>query len=123
MWHTYVMLTDLESVFRNLKSELGLRPVYHHKEERVSGHIFITLIAYHLVQTLLIQLKSQGCHDSWQMIRRAMKNQQRMTVILKREDGKTIHLRKATKADPQQSGLYKKLGISAQPGGVKKTLV
>ena len=123
LWRTYVMLTDLESVFRSLKSELGLRPVYHHKEERVSGHIFITLIAYHLVQTLRVQLKSQGCHDSWQTIRRSMENQQRMTVILKREDGKTIHLRKATKADPQQSAVYKMLGISAQPGGVKKTLV
>ena len=40
-----------------------------------------------------------------------------------REDGKTIHLRKATKADPQQSTLYNLLGISAQPGGNKKTLI
>ena len=46
---TYTMLTDLESVFRSLKSELGLRPIYHHKEARVNSHIFITLIAYHLV--------------------------------------------------------------------------
>ncbi len=123
LWRTYTMLTDLESVFRSLKSELGLRPVYHHKEERVNGHIFITIIAYHLVQTLRVQLKSQGCHDSWQTIRRKMENQQRITVTLQREDGKTIHLRKATKADPQQSIIYNMLGISAQPGGVKKTLV
>jgi transposase len=68
LWRTYTMLTDLESVFRSLKSELGLRPIYHHKEERVNGHIFITLIAYHLVQTLRVQLKAQDCHDSWQTI-------------------------------------------------------
>lgn len=123
LWHTYTMLTDLESVFRSLKSELGLRPIYHHKEERVNGHIFITLIAYHLVQTLRVQLKSQDCHDSWQTIRRKMENQQRITVTLQREDGKTIHLRKATKADPQQSTLYNLLGISAQPGGIKRTLI
>ncbi|MCP4272321.1 MAG: transposase, partial [Gammaproteobacteria bacterium] len=123
LWRTYVMLTDLESVFRSLKSELGLRPVYHHKEERVSGHIFITLMAYHLVQSLRIQLKSQGCHDSWQTIQRTMENQQRMTVTLKCEDGKTIHLRKATKADPEHSNLYQILGITAQPGGVKRTLI
>jgi transposase len=49
LWRAYTMLTDLESVFRSLKSELGLRPIYHHKEERVNGHIFITLIAYPLV--------------------------------------------------------------------------
>jgi len=123
LWHTYTMLTDLEGVFRSLKSELGLRPIYHHKEERVNGHIFITLLAYHLVQTLRVQLKSEGCHDSWQTIRRKMENQQRLTVLLQREDGKTIHLRKATKADPQQSMIYNLLGISAQPGGIKKTLV
>ena len=123
LWRTYTMLTDLESVFRSLKSELGLRPIYHHKEERVNGHIFITLIAYHLVQTLRVQLKAQGCHDSWQTIRRKVENQQRITVTLQREDGKTIHLRKATKADPQQSTLYNLLGISAQPGGIKRTLI
>ena len=95
----------------------------HHKEKRVSGHIFITLVAYHLVQTLRYQLKAKGVHDSWQTIRRTMENQQRITVILQREDGKTIHLRKASKAEPQQSIIYKMLGISAQPGGIKKTLV
>ena len=123
LWHTYTMLTDLESVFRSLKSELGLRPVYHQKEKRVSGHIFITLMAYHLVQTLRYQLKAKGIHDSWQTIRRTMENQQRITVILQRKDGKTLHLRKATKAEPQQSILYNMLGISTQPGGIKRTLV
>jgi len=121
LWETYTMLTDLESVFRSLKSELGLRPVYHHKEERVNGHIFITLCAYHLVQTLRSQLKAQGIHDSWQTIRRKMENQQRITVVLKREDGKTIHLRKATRAEPQQKEIYDALGISAQPGKNQKT--
>jgi transposase len=123
LWRTYTMLTDLEAVFRSLKSELGLRPIFHHKEERVSGHIFITLIAYHLVQTLRCQLKAKNINDSWQTIRRKMENQQRVTVILQREDGKTIHLRKATKAEPQQSVIYKALGISAYPGGVEKTVV
>ena len=40
-WRTYTMLTDLEAVFRSLKSELGLRPIYHPREDRVEGHLFI----------------------------------------------------------------------------------
>jgi hypothetical protein len=48
-WRTYIMLTDLEAVFRSLKSELGLRPVFHHKESRVDGHLFITVLAYPFV--------------------------------------------------------------------------
>jgi transposase len=43
------MLTDLEAVFRSFKSELGLYPVYHHKEIRVDGHLFIFVLAYQIV--------------------------------------------------------------------------
>ncbi len=123
LWKTYTMLTDLEAVFRSLKNELGMRPVYHHQEKRVNGHIFITLIAYHLVQTLRAQLKEQGIHDSWQTLRAKMENQQRVTVVLKRDDGVTVHVRKASRAEPQQKEIYDALNISAQPGAVQKTLV
>ena len=116
LWKTYIMLTDLEAVFRSLKSELGMRPVYHHKEERVSGHIFITLIAYHLVHTLRLQLKAKGIHDSWQTLRHKMENQQRVTVTLQCEDGRTVHLRKATHAEPEQKQIYDALGITSQAG-------
>ena len=123
LWNTYTTLTDLEAVFRSLKSELGLRPIYHHKEKRVNGHLFITLIAYHLVQTLRCQLKAKGIHDSWQTLRTKMENQQRVTLMLRRDDGKTIHLRKATRAEPHQKEIYDALGLSAQPGQTQKTLV
>jgi hypothetical protein len=39
-WQRYTLLTDLEAVFRSLKSDLGLRPVFHSKEERAEGHLF-----------------------------------------------------------------------------------
>lgn len=123
LWKTYTMLTDLEAVFRSLKSELGMRPIYHHKEERVSGHIFITLLAYHLVHTLRTQLKTQGIHDSWQSLRRTMENQQRVTVMLQCEDGKTVHLRKTTRAEPGQKKIYDALGVITQPGGSQKTFI
>ncbi len=123
LWKTYTMLTDLEAVFRSLKSELGMRPVFHRKQDRVSGHIFITLIAYHLVQTLRAQLKKQDIHDSWQTVRAKMENQQRVTVVLKQEDGSTLHLRKATRAEPLQKEIYEALGISSQPGTSQLTRV
>ena len=52
LWRTYTTLTDVEAVFRALKSELGLRPIYHHKPRRADGHLFITVIAYQLVQVI-----------------------------------------------------------------------
>ena len=69
LWRTYTMLTDLESVFRSLKSELGLRPIYHHKEDRAEGHLFITVLAYQAVQLLRRKLKEHGFNGSWNSLR------------------------------------------------------
>lgn len=52
LWHTYVVLTDLEAVLRSLKSELGLRPIFRHKPERSAGHLFFTVLAYQFVQII-----------------------------------------------------------------------
>lgn len=123
LWHTYTMLTDLEAVFRSLKSELGLRPVFHHNTERVSGHLFISVLAYHLVHTLRFQLKACGTHLSWESVRQALAGQVRITVELKREDGKTVHVRKASRPEPRQQVIYDALGISDRPGKTEKTIL
>ena len=123
LWHTYTMLTDLEAVFRSLKSELGLRPVFHHKTDRVSGHLFISVLSYHLVHTIRLQLKACGIHWSWEGIRRQLEGQDRVTVELKRDDGKTVHVRKATRPEPRQQVIYDALGISDRPGKTEKTII
>jgi transposase len=122
LWRTYTMLTDLEAVFRCLKSELGLRPIFHRKTDRVSGHLFISVLAYHLVHTIRFQLKAAGIHLSWEGIRRELAGQDRVTVTLKRADGKTVHIRKATRAEPRQQIIYDALGISDRPGRTEKTI-
>ena len=58
LWRTYTTLTDVEAVFRSLKSELGLRPIYHHKPRRADGHLFLTVIAYQLVQVIRTRLRA-----------------------------------------------------------------
>ncbi len=65
LWHTYTMLTDLDAVFRSLKSELGIRTVYHHVTERVTGLLFISILAYHLLHNILYQLKRSQIKSSW----------------------------------------------------------
>ena len=117
------MLTEIEATFRSLKTELGLRPVYHQKEERVTGHLFITLLAYHLVHTLRYQLKQQGIHLSWNSIRHIMSTQQRITITLPTDDHKTIHLRTTTKAEMRQKQIYDALGIKPDLIGKYKTII
>jgi len=123
LWRTYTMLTDLEAVFRSLKSELGLRPVFHHKQQRVGGHLFISLLAYHLVHSIRLQLKADGIDLSWEGIRRVLGGQQRVTVELKRADGTTVHVRRATRAEPRQLRVYDALGIDPRPGRTEITLI
>lgn len=123
LWHTYTMLTDLESVFRSLKSELGLRPIFHHKEERTEGHLFITVLAYQFVQVIRRKLKSHGNKLVWASLRNILSVQQRVTATFKQKDGRTLNIRKSTRAESDLQDIYKVLGISATPGGIKKLVV
>jgi len=123
LWQTYTMLTDLESVFRSLKSELGLRPVYHHKEERAEGHLFITVLAYQAVQVIRNKLKLKGIHLSWDSLRKILSRQQLVTASFTQADGRSLHVRKSTTASPQLREIYDALTISASPGGTKKLIV
>ena len=123
LWRTYTMLTDLEAVFRSLKSELGMRPVYHHKEERAEGHLFITVLAYQAVQLLRHKLKAKDINGSWNTLRNTLSVQQRITATFKQRDGRTLHVRKSTLAEPKLKAIYTALGIPAQPLGVRKLIV
>ena len=120
LWRTYTMLTDLESVFRSLKSELGLRPVYHSTEERSDGHLFITVLAYQAVQVLRTKLKKADIHDNWASLRETMSVQRRVTASFQQRDGRTLNVRKSTLAEPDLMKIYRALGVSPTPGGTKK---
>jgi transposase len=123
LWQTYSTLTDVESVFRSFKGELGLRPVFHQNENRADGHLFITVLAYQCVQVIRKTLKAHGINDSWTSLRNTLSVQQRITASMQRSDGRTIHVRKATKPEPALTRIYNALGISTAPGGIKKLVV
>ena len=123
LWRTYIMLTELESVFRSLKTDLGLRPVFHRIDRRVEGHLFISVLAYHFVHTLRLQLKAQGVNDSWNTLRQAMATQRRVTVTLQRRDGRVVHVRKATRPKPRHQTLGSILKLDPNPGRTHRVLV
>jgi hypothetical protein len=122
LWQSYTMLTDLEAVFRGLKSDLGLRPVFHHNERRTEGHLFITVLAYQLVQAIRRRLKERGQTMSWTGLREILSVQQRVTASFRQRDGRTLHVRKATAAEPALRKIYQDLAIDAAPGGVQRYL-
>ncbi len=86
LWRTCFTLTDLEAVFRSLKSELGLRPIFHHKPIRADGYPFISVIVYQLVQPIRRRLREVGEPASWNTIRRILEGQQRIKARVSHTD-------------------------------------
>lgn len=122
IWRTYTMLNDLESVFRSLKYDLGMRPIYHRQEGRCDGHIFITVLAYQAVQVIRRQLKEHGINSSWTSLREILNQQHRITATFKQRNGKTLHIRQSTKPEEELSHIYKALNITSSPGGLQKVV-
>ncbi len=123
LWKTYTMLTDLEAVFRSLKSELGLRPIHHQIADRVSGHLFITVLAYHLVHTIRYRLKQDKNHSSWSTIRKLLSTHSRVTASMQCKNGSTVHVRKSVRPDQKQQEIYSALGLKGYPGYTVKTTI
>lgn len=123
LWRTYATLTDVEAVFRSLKSELGLRPVCHRKQARAEGHLFITVLAYPLVQVLRAALRGKGVDGGWNTLRNILDGQQRVTATFRCADDRALHVRKATRAEPALREIYDALGIDPRPGGTRKTTI
>ena len=121
-WNIYTMLTEVEAAFRSLKTELGFRPVFHQKEARVDGHLFISLLAYHLLHTIRYQLKANHISTSWQGIRELLSTQMRITTTMMREDGKKLSIRKTALPTPEQLEIYTALGIDTTPGEAEKSI-
>ena len=123
LWKTYTTLTDLEAVFKSLKSELGLRPIFHQKQSRVDGHLFITLLAYSVIHTIRYKLKKEGINYSWGTIRDILSNRARVTTSMKCKDGSMLYIRQSTELTEEQKEIYDVLKINHQAGEVTRTYV
>ena len=119
----FTMLLDLEDAFRSMKSELGLRPIYHQREYRCDGHLFITVLAYHVLHTIRLKLKLHGITHSWSTIRRILDTHQRVTTSMKRSDGKMLYIRKTAKPEECHVMIYDALGLPHRPGKTSKTIL
>jgi transposase len=123
LWALYNTLRSVEDAFRFMKSSLGLRPVYHQKEHRVDGHLWITVLAYHLIQNCLYQLAKQEINYHWETVRAIVGSRVRVTTQAKTNDGKTLYHRSTTKAEGEQVKIYQALGLSPQILKAQKTIL
>jgi len=122
IWHFYMMLTTMENAFRDLKTYLGLRPVNHQKEMRVDGHIFITILAYHLLHSIEYTLRQHGCRSRWATIKRLVSTHRYSTIQLPTVAGPVLNIRKPGITEGIHQEIYNTLDVDWKRLPIKKIL-
>jgi hypothetical protein len=123
IWDIYNTIREIESTFRCLKTDLDLRPVYHHKDESTMAHLHLGLLAYTLVNTLRHQLKSKSINYSWQEIVRIGNTQKLVTTTVQNIHQQIIEIRKCSDPDQKITEIYKALNYKFYPFRRKKFVV
>lgn len=122
LWDIYNTIREVESTFRSLKTDLKIRPVYHQKDDRIESHIYLTILAYQLVNTIRYMLKHKGINLDWSNIVRVMSTQKLQTIIIP-TDKKNIYLRKPSVPIAQVKQIYKATGCNDTQKPIKKYVV
>ena len=120
LWSLYMMLIDLEDSFRCLKSDLLLQPNHHQTEARMDAHMFIVVLAYHLLSSIRFRLKKSDSSMRWKTIRDQLTSHVRVTTSMRNKEGQQIYVRNSTEPEPFHRLIYNALGISLAPLPAKK---
>ena len=120
-WRFYMLLTRAENSFRSMKSPLLMRPIHHQREERVETHIFLSVLAYHLLVAIEKTLLDQGVYTSWVTVRETLRTHQVCTVVPPADGGSVLRIRRASTPEPQHVELYELLGVPTKTVTPRKT--
>ena len=122
LWDIYNTIREVESTFRCLKTDLQMRPVYHQNDQRIEAHLYLTILAYQLVNTIRHMLEKNNIRYDWQNILRIMSTQTVQTIKIP-TDKKNIHLRKPAKPIKEVQDIYKATGCIDTQRSIKKYVV
>ena len=99
LWRRYIQLTEAEWAFRITKDELAIRPIWHHKEDRVKAHILVCFLGYVLWKTLQLWQRRAGLGDSPRTVLEEMARIQSADVVLPLDSGPDLRLRCVVRPD------------------------
>ena len=117
LWKRYIQLTEAEWAFRIAKDELEIRPIWHHKEDRVQAHILVCFLAYVLWKTLTGWMGNSGLGDAPRTLLEELAKIKSGDVVLQARSqqggsARSITLRCVTEPDEPQAALLRRLGLS-----------
>ena len=117
LWDRYVQLTQVEAAFKTMKSELGLRPIYHQVEQRVEAHILVAFLAYCLTVTLRQRLQALAPGLTPKAVLEKLAAIQMLDVCFPTTDGRWLIMPRYTQPSPEQQILLHtlKLNLPSQP--------
>jgi anthranilate/para-aminobenzoate synthase component II len=113
-WRIYASLTRAENAFRCMKSPLCERPIFHHLEHRVESHIFLCILAYHLLVAIETTLLRQEIHTSWATIRDLLATHEIATIVLPTDQNGVLRIRRSATPEPDHRVLYEALGVPTE---------
>lgn len=120
IWQTYTTLTQIEATFRILKSDLSLRPIYHQNDHNIEAHLFLGILAYHLVAIITHKLKQAGITHRWPAIVEIMDSQKIITTTFTDRNGQRRYIRQCSRPTVKAREIYDALGLKHQPFTRKK---
>jgi len=115
LWEYYIQLTEIEQAFKELKTDLAIRPVYHQQDERIEAHIFVAFLAYCLQVTLKNRLRPLAPGLTPRAVLDTFAAMQMVDVYLPTTDGRHLILSRYTEPERDQQILLQQLGLRLPP--------
>ena len=115
-------LAEIERTFRSLKSELGVRPVWHRIDDRIAAHLFLSVLAYHAVQIIRNQFKKEELRSSWGTLQRELNQWHRISTVLPKDPQQAILLKQDQDLNPLRKQIARILGLQTHRFATKKRI-
>ena len=112
LWKQYIVLTEIEQAFKEMKQDLSIRPVYHQKDDRIEAHIFVSFLAYCLQVTLKQRAKTKAPGLTPRAILEKFKAVQMIDVHLPTTDGRVLILPRYTQPEKELQLLLHQLSLA-----------
>jgi transposase len=112
LWQQYILQTHVEQAFKELKSDLSIRPIRHHLEERVEAHVFIAFMSYCLQMTLRQKLRHSAPGLTSRAALESLSKIKMLDVYIPTADHRTIHLQRYTQPEMEHKILLDKLKMT-----------
>jgi transposase len=122
LWEAYINLTDAEEAFRIHKSDLHLRPIWHHKDDRIRAHIFVCFLAFVLWKTFRLMCKNGGLGDEPRRVYNAISKICMVDVVLTTTEGKELKIRTVPRPDKPLQILLHRLNLQLPERLTKRVL-